>query len=462
MKPQDLWPLFNLRDTPYFQEALRPGDGARYPVEWFIGREIEADRLARTILGHAGSSRQTIRGAIGVGKSTLVQHVKAILAPYRLYSNPDAVALGHADGSDEVCIRVLSYVYETLLAAGQDQERLAVLEKNEAVQNTRQLVRIFRETTGLSGGVSIPVLGGGLNAGRSTSLNTPGTARPSILIAQLLRGLFKAAREHLDARGIVVHVNNLENLTDADATRAGAIFRDLRDTALLLEGYHWLVVGTSSALRAVVDTHSQMRSVFSLTLALEALQPDELTCLLNRRYAALAADSGKPARPPITHRAVQALYALFQGDLRGTLAALDEAAHGLLGYGKWPDAPLTLADMHPFLRRRYDADIRARLTPVQAAELEKIVRKVGLEPFGVHDAASAWKKERSWVARLLAELNKSGYVMPIDQHATTEERGRPAASYTVSGAALLAFGGDESWDWHGMLKSPDEQSLMLS
>jgi hypothetical protein len=442
MKPQDLWPLFNLRDTPYFQEALRPGDGARYPVEWFIGREVEGDRLARTILGHAGSSRQTIRGSVGVGKSTLAQHVKAILAPERLYSNPDAVALGHADGSDEVCIRILSYVYETLLSAGQEQDKLTALEKNEAVQNTRQMVRVFRETTGLSGGVSIPVLGGGMSAGRSTSLNTPGTARPSILIAQLLRGLFQAARDHLNARGIVVHVNNLENLTDADATKAGAIFRDLRDTALLLEGYHWLVVGTSSALRAVVDTHPQLRSVFSLTLALDPLKPSELTRLLERRYAALAADSDKPAHPPIAPRAVQALYTLFQGDLRGTLAALDEAAHGLLGYGKRPDAALSLADMQPFLRRRYEADVRARLTRSQADDLEKIVQRVRMDTFSVKDAAAAWKKERSRAARILAELHKTGYIISIEQRAATEERGRPATFYTVSGAALLAFGSD--------------------
>lgn len=107
-------------------------------------------------------------------------------------------------------------------------------------------------------------------------------SRPSILIAQLLRGLFQFARDNLNARGIVVHVNNLENLTDADATKAEAIFRDLRDTVLLQEGYHWLVVGTSSALRAVVDVHAQLRSVFSLTLALDPLRASELTRLLER------------------------------------------------------------------------------------------------------------------------------------------------------------------------------------
>ena len=240
--------------------------------------------------------------------------------------------------------------------------------------------------------------------------------------------------------GIVVHVNNLENLTDADATKAGAIFRDLRDTALLLEGYHWIVVGTSSALSAVVDSHPQLRSVFSLTLALDPLRPGELTRLLDRRYAALAADPDKPARPPIAGKAVQTLYTLFQGDLRGTLASLDEAAHGLLGYGKRPDAAISLADMQPFLRRRYEADVRARLTGSQADELQKIVQKVQMAAFSIKDAALIWRKERSRAARIVADLCKAGYIQSVEQRASSEERGRPAASYTIAGAALLAFG----------------------
>jgi hypothetical protein len=58
---------------------------------------------------------------------------------------------------------------------------------------------------------------GSVAAGRSASLNTPGAARPSILVAQWLQGLMRVAREALHARGILVHVNNLENLSDADA-----------------------------------------------------------------------------------------------------------------------------------------------------------------------------------------------------------------------------------------------------
>ncbi len=438
MKPQDLWRLFNLRDTPYFQEALRPGDGSRYPVEWFIGRSVEANRLTRTILGHSGSSRQTIRGSVGVGKSTLAQHVKAVLAPELLYSNPDAVSLGHADSADEVCIRILSYVYETLIATARERDKLAALERCEAVQTARHLVRVFRETTGLTGGVNVPIVGG-LSAGRSATFNMPATARPTILIGQLLRELCQAAREHLRARGIVVHVNNLENLTDADAVRAAAIFRDLRDPALLADGYHWLVVGTSASLRAVVDSHPQLRSVFSLTLGLDPLKPAELLRLLDRRYLALVADPSKPARAPIAARAAQALYALFHGDLRGTLAALDEAAHGLLGYGERPDSPLTLADVQPFLRRRYEADARARLTPIQADALAALTHRARGKAFSVKDAAATWTNERSRAARILTELQRTGYVFPLEQRSPGDERGRPATLYTLSGAALLAF-----------------------
>jgi hypothetical protein len=410
-------------------------------VEWFVGRDTEAERLTRTIMGHAGSSRQSIRGSAGVGKSTLAQRVKALLTQQRLYSTPDAVALGHADGTDEVCVRILSYVYETLLAAAQESGTLAALEKDETVQNTRQLVRVFREATGLSGGVSLAMLGG-VSAGRSASLNSPSTAKPSILIAPLLQGLMRVAREKLKARGIVVHVNNLENLSGVDAKHAGAVFKDLRDPCLLADGYHWLVVGTGDALSDTIDIHPQLRSVFSLTLALEPLKPGEVLQLLERRYRALALDDSKPTRAPILPRAVQSLYSLFHGDLRGTLAALDEAAHGLLGYGKKPDASLTLPDIQSFLQHRYATDAQARLTTAQLSALKNLAQRARDGSFVTRDAASIWKNERSRAARLVTELQKAGYLLPVERIVTTE-RGRPAIAYTLSGSARLAFPGSK-------------------
>lgn len=65
-----------------------------------------------------------------------------------------------------------------------------------------------------------------------------------------------------EAPGIVVHLNNLENLASSqnveDASRA---FRDLRDL-FLAPDIHWLVVGTSEEALDILGAHPQVRSVF--------------------------------------------------------------------------------------------------------------------------------------------------------------------------------------------------------
>lgn len=53
--------------------------------------------------------------------------------------------------------------------------------------------------------------------------------------------------------------------------------------------------------------------------------------------------------------------------------------------------------------------------------------------------AATWANERSRAARILTELQRAGYVLPLEQRSPGDERGRPAALYTLSGAALLAF-----------------------
>ncbi len=67
------------------------------------------------------------------------------------------------------------------------------------------------------------------------------------------------------------------------------------------------------------------------------------------------------------------------------------------------------------------------LIHTQADQLEKLVRKVQLESFSVKDAATACRKERSRAARIIADLQKTGYLLSAEQRPTSEERDRPAA-----------------------------------
>ena len=60
----------------------------------------------------------------------------------------------------------------------------------------------------------------------------------------------------------------------------------------MLDGLHLIVVGTTDAVRTVVQTHTQIRSVFSDPQVLQPLALDDVQLLLANRYAALQLSPG--------------------------------------------------------------------------------------------------------------------------------------------------------------------------
>src|SRR5688572_11419126 len=107
------WNAFNLRQSPFFQDTLWAGVDARYPLELFVGRQEESQRILRSIFG-AADSRQVIIGAPGYGKTTLAQFIKAQAAAKGFLSNAEPVSVLSSEGADELLVRLLSYVYDTL------------------------------------------------------------------------------------------------------------------------------------------------------------------------------------------------------------------------------------------------------------------------------------------------------------------------------------------------------------
>jgi hypothetical protein len=104
-------------------------------------------------------------------------------------------------------------------------------------------------------------------------------------------------------RGIIVHINNVENMTTSEQAQAGLVLRDVRDLTLL-EGYHYVLVGTVEAIREIIQPHAQLRSVFGLARHLEPLSGGQFRRLLQLRYDALRLSTRKPHPLPIEWRAV--------------------------------------------------------------------------------------------------------------------------------------------------------------
>ena len=417
----NLWHLFNLRESPYFQQDLQASGKARYPIELFVGREAEAERLL-AVIGGASSSRQTVEGLPGFGKTTLAQYVKGKAAAAGYLSYPDPVSAAGADTADTLLARLLSYVYDAI-ASQVDHP----IQQEPIIDEARRLVLDTRVRD-----VKVAASVAGFGFDREVNVRTERAPFYSglLTIPPLLRDLSSTVREH-GFDGIVVHLNNLENLvTDAQRARAGAVMRDLRDI-FLLDGYHFLLVGTPDAVREIVSPHAQLRSVFGIGRALEPLPADAFQGLLARRYTHLRLDVRQEVRPPVAHEATRELYEAFRGDLRGTLRALDAAAHELIGLTDPPGAPIEMPQLMAVLRPMLAAEAAAALSATLLEYFHALKELDRL--FTQKDLMDRWGLSQGAVSQHLRELQRLGYVQE-------ERREGRLVLYSLTGPSRLVLG----------------------
>ena len=86
------WQAYNLRGSPYFQDSLSQNT-ANTPLSLFVGRERESDELLIRIQGSLTGSRQAVAGRPGIGKTTLVEAVKARPRTIGYWVGPKSITL---------------------------------------------------------------------------------------------------------------------------------------------------------------------------------------------------------------------------------------------------------------------------------------------------------------------------------------------------------------------------------
>lgn len=417
----NLWNLYNLRESPYFQDTLG-GETEHHPLSLFVGRRTELDGLITTI-GSAGSSRQVVGGRAGVGKTTLVQSVKAAAVGAGYWATDSLVSFYPEDTTELLLGRLLGGIYDAIVTA-----RPHTAEQ-PAMQTAQQLVRVARLATG---GLNVSAAGIGVGVTRGVAMATP--------VGALLLDGPRLIRELLElvaaagARGIVLHLNNLEILSERDAAAAADILRSLRDPVLLQPGLHLILAGTTDAVTTVVTRHAQVRSVFASPLLLDPLPPADVAALLAARYAHLRLDPAHVPVPPIAPEAVEALYPFFQGDLRALLRALEEGAMLLLGMGVSPGAPLLLDDLRPALQRRYEAELAAALEPVRADQLRGWAAGGVAAPQTQDSLRRLWHLSQPATSNAVRDLIERGYAIALPR------RGGAPIEYLLAGPSRLIFG----------------------
>jgi hypothetical protein len=427
------WNLYNLVGSPYFQETLETGDSSPRPLSLFVGRDTELRQMRDTIYGAGeSSSRQAVAGVPGVGKTTLVQELKrAVLAEG--YLTTDAlVPILAGDTSENVFGRVLGALYETILV-----NRPHTVE-NKAMQDAQLVVRADRLA---SGGASFSVAGFGGGVTRGTTVVAP----KDLMIdgPRIMRDLMALVRQS-GARGVLLHLNNLENLSESQTANAAEVLRSLRDPMLLHNGLHYVVVGTTDAVNTVVNTHVQVRTIFSVRL-LEPLALADVHRMLVARYEHLRLDEERSAVPPADDDAVAKLYELFRGDLRGLLKALDDGVTPLLGLvgtdaspsgqaQEGPVRPLTIGELRPMLQRRYATHLWSLPEQVRVEQLSRWGKQAPESSQTQRSLMKLWNVTQGAVSNAVSYLVRQGFVVALPRN------GAGPIHYVLSGVSRIIFG----------------------
>ena len=425
----NLWKdFFNLKSSPYFQDPLQK-DSATKSLKLFVGRKKEQKELLTTI-GSSDSSRQAVAGRPGVGKTTLIQVIKNKASEAGYWVADEFISITMK--SSEVLLgQILAGVYDAINSAGHGTDN------DPAVQEARQLVRIAKlkmQNININASGSVPGFSLGVGGGSSETISIPSDA----LILEgprVLRKLLTYTQKK-GAEGVLLHMNNLENLSDVDAEKAANRLRDIRDQALMIDGLHVIVVGHTSSVISTVNRYTQIRTVFSHPIILEGLTLPDVYQLLENRYGAFQDKSSEPFQKPIEDSAVEKLYKIFHGDLRNMLKSLEYGIKTLLLRSDNIDnltLPFDLNDLLPVLKKQNEEELKVRL---DLKNWERILIWANKDPESTQtqdDLSKIWSIQQGQVSKIINnELIPAGAVESLP-----EKRGREI-QYSLTGNAVLA------------------------
>lgn len=310
------------------------------------------------------------------------------------------------------------------------------------METAQQLVRSLRLR---GGGLSVSAFAVGGGVSRSEGVSQP----PSPLLLEgprALRHLLSYALKE-GCRGVVLHLNNLENLSASEAQRAADVLRGVRDQVLLLEGLHLILVGKTDAVRAAVLRHPQVRSVFAVPLVLSPLGLAEVELLLQKRYEAQWLETDRPWTAPVEPAVIQALYGLFRGDLRAMLQTLEGGIISLFtaqftasqGHWELPASPREAAisigwdTLQAVLRQQQGDDLQAELGPTLWGRLQVWAAADAATTQTQNDLQGLWGVSQAAVSQALQELQMAGAVEALPRSGTDPTQ------YLLTGTARLAL-----------------------
>lgn len=415
------WTPYGLGDDPFFQAPLAPAEDSTRPISLFVGRGHEMQLLGGQVVGSA-SSRAVVQGPAGVGKTSFVNRLKVALAEHGVLTHEQPVRVVPGMIPRQFCaevLRVLLQIRATLNlppaargAGGRALARTAAelrgVSADDADAYWRRVGRIVEGEDTVAAGVTIGPIGG-----QHERTRIPAEVPDLSLIDDVARGIALLAGAGSRARRVLLHVNNLENLSRDHARAAAGLFQDVRDLFLAEHG-HWLFVGAGDLEQTIFRSSPQLGGIVPFAITLGPLAPAEVAELLARRYEHLR--RGVRFTPPVAPDVAAAIYRRYRGDLRNFLRLLSRAVqhHSASAPGRPMDADTLVSTMAPFywpdLVRQVgatDAEYLATILGGQSFDAEFRVADVAART-GITQASASKLVQRLVVASVIEQTRTAG------------------------------------------------------
>ena len=405
------WAPYGLRDDPFFQQPLQPtaDDEAPRPITLFVGRDVELTLLANQILG-SSNSRAILEGDAGVGKTSFVSRLKSELGKHEVLMHAEPVRVRPGMTGQQFIAEVLKVLLQIWATVNADESGGAFRKAGRAVKREasvdaessfwRRVGRLIRGEDSTAAGVNVAVIGA-----QREHVRIPAEVGDVSLFDELAQAVSYLSRS--GTRKVLVHVDNMENLSLQATKEASQLIQQVRD-CFLVDHSHWLFVGTTGIREHIFRASEQVSGIIPFAITLQPLAAEQVAEILTRRYEHLR--RGMHLTPPVTPADGAALYRRYHGQLRAFLSLLSNAVQRHAASA--PGTPLTVADIVAIMAPGFRDEKLVRR--IGAADTESLVRVMAGRPFDaeirVTDLAGATGMTQASASKLAQRLIKAGVI----------------------------------------------------
>jgi Cdc6-like AAA superfamily ATPase len=301
-----MWVDLGFHTNPYSTSPLRAKEE---DVDLLIGRSEESVEFV-TALDSSEQGVIVLSGVPGVGKTSffniqqyLLERKKVGYGP-KIISSRELCPIQPGDTPTQIALRALKSLVKSLELYCKEYEQ----KIPDYVKGLSKWINQQKNSKGVN--IGLEAFGFGANFGKdSSNVSVDNLSYESIV--DILKILVEKSLESFEAEGLVIALDNIENL---DEEYLGSILITFRDTLFSIDKLYWILIGQSGLGSLLQSLDSRIFQRLTSSIELTPITAKELKAAIDIRIQKFhKAGSGFS---PIPESIYQRLYHCSNGEIR--------------------------------------------------------------------------------------------------------------------------------------------------